>query len=81
MKRQASNPTFPSFRNGHMSAELIGILSVGAAVGGLVLQLQSRTDKRLDVLEGELRQFGERMARLQGLIKGSGCSARPMYRR
>lgn len=55
-----------------MSAELIGILSIGAAVGGLVLQLQSRTDKRRDGLEGELRQLGERMARLEGLIKGSG---------
>ena len=30
--------------------ELIGILSVGAALAGLVLTLQSRTDKRLDAL-------------------------------
>ena len=66
-----------------MSAELIGILSVGAALGGLVLALQSRTDKRLDGFEkrfgeglaglrGELRALGERSARLEGLIKGSG---------
>lgn len=31
-----------------MSAELIGILSVGVALGGLVLALQVRTDRRLD---------------------------------
>ncbi len=69
-----------------MSAELIGILSVGAALGGLVLALgglmltlQSRTDKRLDGFEGvlhglraELRAMGERVARLEGLIEGSG---------
>ena len=72
MRRQASSSTFPALHNGHISAELIGFLGVGAALGGLVLLLQSRTDKRLDVLEGELRQLGERVARLEGLIKGSG---------
>lgn len=66
-----------------MSAELIGILAVGATLlvglGGLVLVLQARTDKRLDVLESELRRLSERvgrveqrMARLEGLIEGSG---------
>ena len=66
-----------------MSAELIGILSVGAILGGLILAMQSRTDKRLDGLEkrfgaelagrrGELRALGERVARLEGLIQGSG---------
>ena len=60
-----------------MSAELIGILSVGAAQGGLVLALQSRTDKRLDAFGIELRTPGERVggleqrvARLEGLIEG-----------
>lgn len=57
-----------------LSAELIGILSVGAALGGLVLALQSRTDKRLDGFE---KRFGEelaglRVARLEGLIECSG---------
>ena len=33
------------------SAELIGILSVGVALGGLVLALQLQTDKRLDSFE------------------------------
>ena len=95
-----------------MSAELIGILSVGVALGGLVLALQLRTDKRLDSFEkrsdkrmdrferrmgrfevrmemfekrfidelagvrGELRALGERMARLEGLIEGSGLFRR-----
>ncbi len=55
-----------------MSPELIGILSVGAALGGLMLTLQSRTDKRLDAFKGELRRLTERVARLEGLIEGSG---------
>ena len=72
-----------------MSAELIGILSVGVALaglalalGGLMLTLQSRTDKRLDGFEGalhglrgELRVLGERVARLEGLIEGSPSEA------
>ena len=84
-----------------MSAELIGILSVGVALGGLVLALQLRTDKRLDRfgermdrfeermemfekrfveelagVRGELRALGERVARLEGLIEGSGLFRR-----
>lgn len=55
-----------------MSAEVIGILSVGVALGGLVLILQSRTDGRLDALQAELRRLGERVARLDGLMEGSG---------
>ena len=62
-----------------MSPELVGILSVGAALaglvlalGGLMLTLQSRTDKRLDGFGGELRTVGRRVARLEGLIEGSG---------
>ena len=67
-----------------MSAELIGILSVGVALGGLVLALQSRTDKRLDAFDKRLDAFGaelrvlgqrvggleQRVARLEGLIEG-----------
>lgn len=58
-----------------MSAELIGILGVGVTLlvglGGLLLALWSRTDKRLDRISGrldgvvtELRRLGERVARL-----------------
>ena len=88
-----------------MSVELIGILSVGIALGGLVLTLQLRTDERLDSFEertdkrldsfeermdgfegrfveelaglrSELRALTERMARLEGLIEGSGLFRR-----
>ena len=88
-----------------MSAELIGILSVGVALGGLALALQLRTDKRLDGFEarmgafeerlveelaglrcevreelsglrGEVRALGERVARLEGPIEGSGLFRR-----
>ena len=80
-----------------MSAELIGILSVGVALGGLVLAMQLRTDRRLDRFDkrldrfeermerfaeelagvrGELRALGERVARLEGLIEGSGLFRR-----
>ena len=73
-----------------MSAELIGILSVGVALGGLLIALQARTDKRLDGFEKrldgfgqelaglrvELRALGERVARLEGLIEGSGLFRR-----
>ena len=37
-----------------------------------MLTLQSRTDKRLDAFKGELRRLTERVARLEGLIEGSG---------
>lgn len=59
-----------------MSVGLIGILAVGVTLlvglGSLVLVLQARTDKRLDALQAELRRLGERVARLEGLVKGSG---------
>ena len=74
-----------------MSAEFIGILSVGAVLGGLVLALaglmltlQSRTDRRLDGFErrldalvAEFRALGKRVARLEGLIEGSGLFQTP----
>lgn len=66
-----------------MSPELIGILSVGAGLfvglGGLVLTLQVRTDKRLDGLRAELQRLTERVgalergqARIEGLLEGAG---------
>ena len=41
-------------------------------LGSLVLVLQARTDKRLDVLGAELWRLGERVAPLKGLIESSG---------
>ena len=70
-----------------MSAELIGILAVGATLlvglGGLTLAVQTRTDKRLaamearldarlDEVQSELWRLGERVARLEGLMEGAG---------
>ena len=61
------------------SPELIGILGVGAALGGLMLMLQVRTDKRLDARRAELRWLAERVgavergqARIEGLLEGAG---------
>ena len=47
-----------------MSAELIGILGVGVALGGLLLALQGRTDKELGAVRRELHRLGERVALL-----------------
>ena len=59
-----------------MSAELIGILAVGATLlvglGGLVLALQARTDKGLDSLAERVAALERGQARLEGLIEGSG---------
>ena len=44
-----------------MSAELIGILSVGVALGGLILWMG-----------GWLRDVDRRLARLEGMLEASG---------
>ena len=54
-----------------ISAELIGILAVGVALGGLMLNGLSVVDKRLDGLEGELRRLGVRVAHIEGMIEGA----------
>ena len=48
-----------------MSAELIGILGVGAALAGLILTAALR-------IGGLLRDVDLSLARLEGLIKGEG---------
>ena len=48
-----------------MSAELIGILSVGVALLGLGLRLSSRLD-----------DVDRRLARVEGLLEGLGLSGR-----
>ena len=50
-----------------MSAELIGILGVGVALGGLVLRLSSR----IDAIEGRLANVEQRLARVEGLLEGA----------
>ena len=59
-----------------MSAELIGILSLGAALlvglGGLILTIGGWLRGDIRGLRTELRALGERVARLEGLIEGSG---------
>lgn len=59
-----------------MSAELIGILSVGAALlvglGGLILTIGGWLRGDIRALRTELQGLGERVARLEGLIEGSG---------
>ena len=58
-----------------ISAGLTGILGAGATLrvglGGLILTLQSRTDKRLDGFGDQLRRLSEGVARLGRLVEGS----------
>lgn len=55
-----------------MSAELIGILSVGVALAGLVLRLSAR----IDGIEDRLASVEQRLARVEGLLEGLGLSGR-----
>ena len=59
-----------------MSAELIGILAVGAALlvglGGLILTIGGWLCGDIRALRTELQALGARVARLEGLIEGSG---------
>ncbi len=59
-----------------MSAELIGILGVGVALlvglGGLILTIGGWLRGDIRALRSETQALGERVARLEGLIEGSG---------
>lgn len=59
-----------------MSAELIGILGVSAlllvGLGGLILTIGGWLRGDIRSLRTELQALGERVARLEGLIEGSG---------
>ena len=55
-----------------MSAELIGILSVGAALAGLVLRLTAR----IDGLEDRLASGGQRLTQVEAPLEGLGLSGR-----
>ena len=59
-----------------MSAELIGILSVGVALAALILRQSARLDGRIDGLEARLGAIEQRMARVEGLLEGLGFSSR-----
>ena len=53
-----------------MSVELIGIISVGVALGGLILASKREINLRLVALEQGQADLRERMARLEGILEG-----------
>ena len=59
-----------------MSVELIGIISVGVALAGLILASRRDINLRLVSLEQGQADLRERMARLEGMLEGSAlCRA------
>ena len=59
-----------------MSAELIGILSVGVALAGLILTAALWMGGWMRALDARVGTVGQRMARLEGLIEGAGLFRR-----
>ena len=55
-----------------MSAELIAILAVGVALGGVLLTSLRTISDRLGRVEERLGGVEQRVARLEGLIEGTG---------
>lgn len=55
-----------------MSAELIAILAVGVALGGVLLTSLRGIADRLGKVEERLGGIEQRVARLEGLIEGAG---------
>ncbi len=53
-----------------MSVELIGIVSVGVALAGLILASRRDINLRLASLEQGQADLRERMARLEGIMNG-----------
>ena len=60
-----------------MSVELIGIVTVGVALAGVILtssrglrQDMRRLDERIGGLESQIGELRERMAHLEGLLEG-----------
>ena len=53
-----------------MSVELIGIISVGVALAGLILASKRDINIRLVSLEQGQADLRERMARLEGILEG-----------
>lgn len=55
-----------------MSAELVAILAVGVALGGVLLTSLRGVSDRLGKVEDRLGGVEQRVARLEGLFEGSG---------
>ena len=53
-----------------MSVELIGIISVGVALAGLILASKREINLRLVALEQGQADLRERMARVEGILEG-----------
>lgn len=64
-----------------MSGEIIAIMAVGIALGGLILtssrglrqdmtRMESRLDGKISGLESQISELRERMAHLEGLLEG-----------
>lgn len=53
-----------------MSVELIGTISVGVALAGLILASKREINLRLVALEQGQADLRERMARLEGILEG-----------
>ena len=49
-----------------MTPELIAILGIGVALGGLILQGHRSLGARMDRIEAELREIRDRLSRLEG---------------
>ena len=55
-----------------MSAELIGIIAVGAVLVGVQVTVSLWIVSRLRALDGRVSHVEQRMARLEGLLEGAG---------
>ncbi len=57
-----------------MNAEILTIVGVGVALGGLIYtsiaRLENRLDVRISALESRIGELRERMAHLEGLLEG-----------
>lgn len=58
-----------------MSAELIGIISVGVTLSGLLLMLGSWLRSDIRDLASKVGDLDRRVSRLEGLIEGSAMLA------